>query len=503
MHLVFLGLVKTVFKGMLAPFLKRRHSSKLFDEKIESVFTAMADLNLEWLKLMPWAEAKTGGLCSENFSGFARVAPYIGDLLRAIVVPPEPSPPTELDITAIDKWLLTDCTQWLKERDLFNAKAKRAHWVQIGEKDTSKKMNKPELVAWIKHLCEREEGIPPVVKFWTVPTELVSCLLASLSSTVSQLMMKTVSKEKCDKAFVETQIFLNLAALLVTASSREDMKNVEGSKMLTPNFYSALNLSREVLKKFGSGRVLWEGGPQGEGAVKKIRTQLTQNKKSTALMHAHSNLLERLTLDHMEDSVLGHTDNIATKQTVKNYHSYTPAALAEAMASHNVLSGVVLRKGPFGFMVKTGHNTVQFKRAVVSQPAKSKTGVVYWNVTAATSMDIVRDNDILMYCVLLPDFGCNGLSKNGWYNIRSSERQELQMISEQALWKVPSCQKNAWVQSTVLDVVDKLDNLDPLKTGTDKEDNAILESDTGTDTAPNASEEEDDCLNLFNGFITE
>lgn len=485
MHLVFLGMVRCILKAMLNPFVKRRGATNILAKKLEPVFNVLVNFNLEWLKLMDWKEGASGGLVSENYMGLAKIFPYLGDLVEETVKKPLPPGDTHLlDMTQVVKWKKKECEDWLRERALLNAKSKRERLIHIGQDpNTHSKMKKDDLVKWIVNLCNNENGPPPVIEFWAVPTLLISCLLASMGALVTQLMMRSVTNEACDKAFIETQLFLNIASKVETAIAREDGKNKDGSQSLPPNFYSAPNLSREVLRKYGSGRVVWEGGPQGEGAIRGIRSFLSQPKKSTALASAHVSHLEAATLEQIESS-MSSQDQQAKEQKRKNYHVYLDDELDEALATHIPLSGVVLRSGHVGVMVKERGKSVMFRQiAVGNQPVKSKTGITYWKVAQPDPAKDVTAEDIYMFMLCLPQFVEEGVAKNVKYHIISSEWQHLQIDEEKKapVWLSFSCQENSQVKTVLDDVSADLERLAPLQTGTDDNDSFDEQNTNGDD----------------------
>ena len=462
MHLVHLGLVKTTFKSHLVPFLKSRGANAAYDRFVKPVFDELVSLNLEWLKVLPWGEGTTGGLCSENFLALGRLSHWLGDAVSSVVQTPSRNFTDNLDTGKPKKWKLCDIEAWLRARDLWNASSKK-RWLQsIGSSLDHRFMKKGDYINWIVSLCSSSEGPPPLSEFYCVPTALVTSLMASLGATVAQLMMKVVTEEACDNSFRETQLFLNVVSLMTTANAREEGKIVTGSLSLPPNFYSALNLSREVLRKFGTSRNLWEGGPQGEAAISDLRPHLSQKKKSTALETAHKNHHQAAILNHIV-SKLSPKEKIS--KHVKNFHVYSSYdELDVTINTNKPLSGAVLKDGRLGFVLQT-HPGVQFRKILLlGNCERSPVGTCYWNVGVDDSASNFLQSWVQMSCVLLPMLKDCASSVRSKYQILSSEWQTLVQNEREAVWCPPSCQALASFQATVMDASDRLNNLQPLRT---------------------------------------
>jgi hypothetical protein len=116
MHMLFLGIIKTVVR-MVMHWCKRRGKLNELLDQLKGTTEALMDLNLEWLRLLQFLGVKLGGMASENYMAICRIMPWLFCELRSVTM-------DFVFVPSINKpiWTAVECTSWLRVRDLPRSK---------------------------------------------------------------------------------------------------------------------------------------------------------------------------------------------------------------------------------------------------------------------------------------------------------------------------------------------------------------------------------------------
>lgn len=138
MHLVFLGVVKTVIQ-MVQEWAKLRGKYATFVRYLHGTLDSIQQLGLDWCRCVPYKNGKLGGWVSENYLAAARLLPWMYCCLDTLAA----------DITFVTptkeqkKWTMKENQQWLQIRGLETAG------------------NAQQLRERVKTMIDRVEGPPP------------------------------------------------------------------------------------------------------------------------------------------------------------------------------------------------------------------------------------------------------------------------------------------------------------------------------------------------------
>jgi hypothetical protein len=115
MHLLFLGIVKTVIVDIMN-WLKLQKKYASFFSKANGLLTEIQAFGLPWLKVMPFINGKLGGWVAENYLGFSRVMVWFFDYLKFL---PEPEPYLD-PVTDPSTWKKKQSIDWLQAHGLIS-----------------------------------------------------------------------------------------------------------------------------------------------------------------------------------------------------------------------------------------------------------------------------------------------------------------------------------------------------------------------------------------------
>lgn len=251
MHLLFLGIVKTVI-FRVEKWLTRQVKAKPFRDMMKGILEGVQELNLSWCVVLPYKGGLFSGLVSENWLGMSRLLKWYFSRLELVSsanltwTEPTDRPPME--------WTGKDCSNWLSLRGL----------------------DKEGCAADLKRRVARyfllEEGArPPVVRQFGGPVTVVKDTLSSLSSLIGWLMVEQIDD---DNYYTEldrkVRVFLTHYAEM---DSRIAALGATPSWLTSGNFLSLLNLS-DIVRRYGPIRNIWEGYWMGEGILRFIKPDM-------------------------------------------------------------------------------------------------------------------------------------------------------------------------------------------------------------------------------------
>ena len=180
MHLLFLGIVKTVITDIMV-WLKLKGKHTAFFDMSNGILAELQKLNLSWMKILPFINGKLGGWVAENYLAMSRIMGWFFELLDLL---PEPEPYTDPTID-VSKYIKKQSMAWLKARGL----------------DT--KGNAKELKERVKNYNAMDE-VPPILPVQGCSSSLVIKTIKSLQGVISTCM--TLRGRTVEKLMLESSI---------------------------------------------------------------------------------------------------------------------------------------------------------------------------------------------------------------------------------------------------------------------------------------------------------
>lgn len=184
MHLLFLGLTKTVLETV-HDFLARKNKLSAFLERVSGRLESIEALKLHWARLQGYRKGTFGGWISENYLDFTRFMDWffsdMDDLLSepAFVEPVDKNP---------KDWLKVENEGWLQCRGLPTT----------GKAD--------ELRSRVKEYMTQEGGPPPRLEEVDVGESEIRKLLERFKAVIISSMSREVTKEVTDQLRVRIKV---------------------------------------------------------------------------------------------------------------------------------------------------------------------------------------------------------------------------------------------------------------------------------------------------------
>lgn len=442
MHLLFLGIVKTITKVTREwTKLKGKHSAFLIYARnvLESIPT------VPWLAVAPYTGDKLGGWVSENYLALARLSKWFyGGLDQIAVEVPYVAPSVHHS-----QWLKVMNVKWLQHHGIsFASVIKDA----IGGKDlqracqgyvtANKKAVSSASAAVAKQMVAAYHAtpnkIPVSARNKVCSVESLQMMLQSLHTMIALIMGTSVDKVCVDEIDRHIKIFLT-----IFASVDESMK-ADGSRepqwVTSYNFLSLLNIPGMVAE-FGPLRNLWEGGIAGEGFIRKAKPKINTGLRKNWAENTMALLLQQQALQYLLAST-----SPASKDTVrnrsKNYHRYINLdTVVGAHAKREPLSAVVLDDGCFVVVIqgdkRNANGTDRYVPLVREPNGKEVNGCHYheWHVDLPSinslpdlPLKAAGSSDDWQSVMLLPMLGKNGLPERDddpLYTVIDSDWNEI------------------------------------------------------------------------------
>jgi hypothetical protein len=244
MHLIFLGIIKTVMQD-LHEWMSMREKGAAFLRYSSGMFEAVQKLGLSWCRCQPYKTGKLGGWISENYMAAARLMNWFYSEIESVATDPIFVPPDK----PMHKWTKKENHAWLKIRGLQTAG------------------NAEVLQNRVSGYINSTEGPPQVLDAPGGSSDNVSAVISALSAMVSQLMARAINEAHVMDVDRHIKLFLS-------AYEQFD-KETRGSNdtpgwITSYNFCCLLNYPA-VIREFGPLRNLWEGGGMGEKILRLVK----------------------------------------------------------------------------------------------------------------------------------------------------------------------------------------------------------------------------------------
>lgn len=277
MHLLGLGIGKTVNKDLIRKWLKKKKLFSSFSKGADSKMKAVQQLRLSWCKAMPFGMlGNCGGWVSENQFAWIRLSRWLYANLQDLK---EDAPYVE-PRKAISKWTLQECINWLKARGL---KAK-----------TKQKVSDVRSTI-LQYKCGVEE-VPEVIPPLGGSIDSVNAVLISLTAFVSHCLGFSECKD-----FLPSLVDRLIKVFLSTVETFEvSFRTPEESSCVAShwNFLCLLNIP-SIMRRYGMLRLLWEGGQMGEGIIRHIKPLINNGLRRGWSISAHKRFATYMSLEQV------------------------------------------------------------------------------------------------------------------------------------------------------------------------------------------------------------
>ena len=287
MHILFLGMGKKITMWIQAWSVCRKKYTSL-RKALEAKTQKVGKLGLSWLKVQPYKGKKLGGWVSENYLGFLRVMPWMYGALSEIANDPPYQEPTR----DRHRWNKKQNLEWLRSRNL-----------QLDG-------NAKEIKERVKDNYEKPEAEP-----FGSTVDHIKKLILSLWCMVSHLMgMKSSSAGSVNVADRLIHIYLTFAYDHIEAMGLEEES--KPAWLSSYNFVCLLNIPEQI-GLLGPIRNRWEGGPRGEGYLRRVKSAVY----GTSRKHWDRNLLTNLMQQNTICLISRSSNEIDLAETLENPES--------------------------------------------------------------------------------------------------------------------------------------------------------------------------------------
>jgi hypothetical protein len=301
MHLIFLGIVKTMVKDIQVSLLLKKGNAEFLRQNGD-LLQSLQKLNLDWLKLLPYSGGNFYGWNATQYVGFSRLLPWFYQKYGEVSVEPLPERdlPPEADLHIC--WLKPDLEYWLRIRGLKVSGSKG------------------ELLERVSEYMAKDDP-PQVLPSVTVDAANVRDLVNSLYNMLECFMGLSVSESTVLNAEYTIRIFLSCVDIF-DANVHRHSTSWEWRILSSHNFLCLLNLP-DIMRSHGPLRHLWEGKFQGEGLLPYIKNLHTQGIRKNWAQNLLKNLLRERSFDNLlqhpvstpKDGVFLYTESLAVFKT--------------------------------------------------------------------------------------------------------------------------------------------------------------------------------------------
>ena len=403
MHLLFLGVVKTVVRKIMN-WAKARNKNASLLRYASGVLDSVSSLGVPWCKAFEYRGGKLGGWVSENYLAMTRLAKWfysaLGDLYteRAYVQPDKP----------VKDWKCKELEGWLKARGLKYSG------------------NKPVLIARVNG-CMRQPGGPPELKSVKAgPVENALNVINALVAMISRLMATKVDSHVVADCERHIKVFLNAFHAF---DLRFDKKDDIPSWISSYNFMCLLNLP-SVMERFGPLRLLFEGGKNGEGVLPPLKDHLSMGLRKNWPVNVITNILRDKSMDYLKDE-MGDSGESGGQRDYRRYRSCDP--VVRALEEGKPVSAVQLVDGRYGCVLLSKQVMLLDSAGFVG----TINGMSYHKWTTESHVIPFQPAHVQHSLILLPQLCVSGLHKGGGfpghYAAVDSDWNELQSDGSFAL----------------------------------------------------------------------
>jgi hypothetical protein len=286
MHQLFLGVTRTLYKDMVLGWFTSHSKGLPYLRAIKNPNKTVETLKLSWAKPRPVGETGTfGGNVSENFLWLARSSRWLHGHTRNLPASDEAYQDPDREY---DQYTVKQIKAWYSSRNLPYDR-------EAGAEDI-----RTTFEEYLQSLGTTEP--PPIFESesQTIPAEVLEELVVSLLPMLARVMVSgPISEEQVQDADRHIKIFLS-------AVEHFDAFHTKRKKPLwisSYNFVSLLNFP-DLLRRYGSLRLLWEGDGKGEGAIRCLKRLINQGLKGRwAYWTAMKYLQERSVNNVLGDAV--------------------------------------------------------------------------------------------------------------------------------------------------------------------------------------------------------
>lgn len=247
MHLLFLGIVKSVMLK-IGMWLRSNNMGAYFITSVKGILGKVKEFNVEWCKMLEYPTTdKTGGWVSENFLGMARIGNWFYSMLRFLPIQQKYEDPDSHYST----WSKTQCEKWLQARGL------------------NKTGKISELLNIITEYHESNSA-PNIISKNEISINDILTMISSMCLLIQMIMCLETKATDIPRIEAIIRMFL-------IHYDKVDSGMIDGSVPTWIKQYNILCLLNipKAMNNFGHLRNLWEGGRDGEGYLKTVKSHLT------------------------------------------------------------------------------------------------------------------------------------------------------------------------------------------------------------------------------------
>ena len=378
MHLLFLGVCKTLFDDILTWAGKEGKTPPLL-KFANGILESISNLRVDWCRPQPYKKGECGGWVSSDYLCLAKLMPWFFSMIDEIMAEEE-DVTIDYKLEAPD-WNVKTCKKWLRLRGLDqNGKA-------IDVKNR------------VHRYMKSEEGPPKRVINEPRPADVNRCV-QSLFAMLSRLMIRETTEQRINEADIYVKVFL-------TYYSRFDDKmpsKSRGNKKNLPTYISKgnfLSLPRliDTMRLLGPVILNWEGYVDGESFLRFVKPIIKHGVRKNWDLNTILKVVRWMAMDMLEDSPewqrICHLDHLDTPSSTSGYRRYENfEEILAAFVNNKPLSGVCTVQGEYGFCVKRGcgqdDSFIPFRRV---EFVKSKNAMAYhqWILVPSAAGRYERD----------------------------------------------------------------------------------------------------------------
>lgn len=419
MHLLFLGVVKTVMMRVQAWMTNKRKATP-FAREMTQYMKSLEALKLTWIKILPYKGGRFGGWVSENYLAMSRILKWFYSIMDRLASDKEPW--VEPINKPQDKWKAMDNRAWLIQRGL------------------NKEGLAKTLSARVHYFMTQADPVPPRIDMQAGPVETVLLTISSIDELIALVMIDEIPDESYYSDLErKIRIFLTLFA---------DMEDNLPSKKELPqwlssyNFMSLLNLP-DVIRRYGPIRNIWEGGPQGEGVLRFVKPNMLNGMRRNWELSTMKTLMWKKTMQYVLDQKVGTADSRADAgKDTKLYHPYAShiSDLDDMLRNtKEFISCIQVDDGRWGVVWKSS-SVEHFLPLNMSLAAHTHSAGLYyflWERQLRVTLELLHGLSIVAHGLLLPLVQCGlNLGDHGFVaNCYSLKTEDHRVIDKTGLLK--------------------------------------------------------------------
>ena len=339
MHLLFLGLVKTLH-GLIEDWLAKEEKSASFTAMSKGILEELSCLKIDWCKPQPFSKNDKGhgiggtGWMAEDFLSYSRIMNWLYQPLDKIGVVPAMEQFPDYNTDDLNCWTKAQCEKWLK----------------LHKKNAGGDAN--VVKARVRHYHTRAEGPPKFVP--NKPTaKQTQKLIQSLIAIVTRLMARVIDNEFIDETHCHILIFLSFfhrwdAEMQFGKCGYVDPKAIPG--WLSKNNFLDLPFVCEYMRRFGPLVQFWDG--RHEKFITYMRKYCSRGHRVGAQMDSARRFQQSQSLDWIK-SFLNPLSPIALEAAPQfgskfRYHPYRKSSdIEKAYTQCKPLSGFLNKNGEY------------------------------------------------------------------------------------------------------------------------------------------------------------